>query len=125
VLPHGLYYGRVVPADVGHLLAAHASGRVDLGRYRGRSAYSFPVQAAEQAIRESEGLLGIDELAFLGSERRGDEAWSVRFGAPDGAIHEVDVAATLADEPVYLTCGSAEPQLARRHRATAHRVISR
>jgi hypothetical protein len=40
-------------------------------------------------------------------------------------MHEVDVAATLADEPVYLTCGSSEPQLARRHRATAHRVLSR
>jgi hypothetical protein len=125
VLPHGLYYGRVAPADVGGLLAAHASGRVDLDRYRGRSAYSFPVQAAEQAIRESEGLLGIDELALLGSSRTGDEAWSVRFGTADGTIHEVDVAATLADEPVYLTCGSSEPQLARRHRATAHRVLSR
>ena len=31
-------------------------GRVELERYRGRAAYSFPVQAAEQAIRESEGL---------------------------------------------------------------------
>jgi hypothetical protein len=125
VLPHGLYYGRVVPADVGDLLAAHRSGHVDLDRYRGRSAYSFPVQAAEQAIRESEGLLGIDELALLGSRRTGDEAWSVRFGTADGAMHEVDVAATLADEPVYLTCGSSEAQLARRHRATAHRVLSR
>ncbi|HET9287910.1 MAG TPA: sucrase ferredoxin [Gaiella sp.] len=125
VLPHGLYYGRVVPADVGDLLAAQRSGHIDLDRYRGRSAYSFPVQAAEQAIRESEGLLGIDELVLLGSSRTGDDAWSVRFGTRDGAVHEVDVAATLADEPMYLTCGSSEPQLARRHRATAHRVLSR
>ena len=72
------------------------------------------MQAAEQAIRESEGLLGIDELALLGSARTGDDEWRVRFGAPDGAVHEVDVAATLADEPVYLTCDSSEPQRARR-----------
>jgi hypothetical protein len=125
VLPHGLYYGRVGPDDVDDLLAVHASGRIDLDCYRGRSAYSFPVQAAEQAIRESEGLLGIDDLALLGSERRTDDAWSVRFRGPDGVIHEVDVSATLADEPTYLTCSSAEPQLARRHVATGHRIVSR
>ena len=125
VLPQGLYYGRVGPTDVGGLLAAHASGRVYLDRYRGRSAYSFPVQAAEQAIRDSEELLGIDELALLGSQRRDEDAWTVRFEATDGSVHELDVAATLTDEPVYLTCGSRAPQLARRHLVTAHRVLSR
>ncbi|HEX2302687.1 MAG TPA: sucrase ferredoxin [Gaiella sp.] len=124
VLPHGLYYGRVGPADARGLLAAHAAGKVDLERYRGRSAFSFPVQAAEQAIRESEGLLGIDELEYLGTTRLGDDSWRVRFRAPDRAVHEVDVTATFADEPAYLTCGSAERQLARRHMATAHRVLS-
>jgi hypothetical protein len=124
VLPHGLYYGRVGPDDVDALLAAHASGEVDLDRYRGRSAYSFPVQAAEQALRESDGLTGIEDLVFVGSERRPDEAWSVRFRLQDGTIHEVDVSEVLADEPTYLTCGSAEPQYARRHVATAHRIVS-
>ena len=124
VLPHGLYYGRVDPADVSDLLAAHAAGRVDPARYRGRSAYSFPVQAAEQAVRESEGLLGIDDLVFLGSARQGDEAWRIRFRTSDSAVHEVDVTATLADAPAYLTCESAEPQRARRYVATAHRVLS-
>lgn len=125
VLPQGLYYGRVGPDDVDELLAAHASGRIDLDRYRGRSAYSFPAQAAEQAIRESEGLLGIDDLTLLGSERHRDDAWSIRFRLVDGTIHEVDVSAMLADEPTYLTCGSAEPQQARRHVATALRIVNR
>jgi hypothetical protein len=125
VLPQGLYYGRVGPDDTSALLTAHAAGRVDLDRYRGRSAYSFPVQAAEQALRESEELLGIGELTFLGSSRHGSGAWSVRFRAPDGAVHELDVAATYAAEPVYLTCDSAEPKRARRHDVTAHRVLSR
>jgi hypothetical protein len=124
LLPHGLYYGRVGPGDVGGLLAAQASGRVDLGRYRGRSAYSFPVQAAEQALRESEGLLGIDDLVLVGSRRRGEGEWTVGFRTPDGAVHEVDVSATHAPEAAYLTCTSAEPQYARRHVATAHRVLS-
>ena len=122
VLPHGLYYGRVEPADAGTLLAANASGIVDLERYRGRSAWSFPVQAAERAIRESEGLLGIGDLAFLGSRSQGDGAWRVRFRTRDEAVHELDVVAVEADEPAYLTCEAAEPKRARRHEATAHRV---
>jgi hypothetical protein len=124
-LPHGLYYGRVEPADVGGLLAAHAAGRIDLERYRGRCAYPFAVQAAEQAIRESEGLLGVDDLRLVGSTRGDDDAWRVRFRVPDGAVHRVDVGAEHADEPAYLTCDADEPRRARRHVVTAHRVLSR
>ena len=69
VLPHGLYYGRVAPADAARVLAAHAAGEVELDHYRGRSAYPFPVQAAERALRESEGLLGIDDAHDARSRR--------------------------------------------------------
>jgi hypothetical protein len=125
VLPHGLYYGRVEPTGARALLDAHVAGRIDLEHYRGRSAYSFAVQAAEQEIRESEGLPGIGDLAFLGSRSAGPETTRARFRTPDGAVHEVDVAATHSDEPVYLTCDSAEPKRARRHTVTAHRIVSR
>ena len=125
VLPRGLYYGRVDPDDVGALLADQQAGLVDLAHYRGRSAYSFPVQAAEQAVREAAGLAGIDDLALLRSERRSDDEWRVRFRTPGGAVHRIDVVATLADEPAYLTCDSAEPRRARRYEVTAHRVLSR
>ena len=124
VLPDGLYYGRVEPADTRSLLAAHTAGQVDLDRYRGRSAYSFSVQAAEQAIREAEGLRGIGDLTYLGTNSQGDDAWRVRFRTPDAAVHEVDVHAVVADEPVYLTCEAAEPKQARRYEATAQRVVS-
>jgi hypothetical protein len=123
VLPHGLYYGRVGPGDTRSLLAAHAAGEVDLERYRGRSAYSFPVQAAEQTVRESEGLRGIGDLSFLGARSTADDAWRVRFRGPDLAVHEVDVHAVLADEPAYLTCEAGEPKRAHRYEATAHRVV--
>jgi hypothetical protein len=121
VLPHGLYYGRVEPGDTRALVAAHAVGEVDLGRYRGRSAFSFPVQAAEHAIRQSEELLGIDDLAFVDVDST-EGTWRVRFQAPDGAVHEVEVAATRSDEPAYLTCDAAEPKRALRYDATAQRV---
>jgi hypothetical protein len=123
-LPHGIYYGRVEPGDTAAFLAAQAAGNVDLERFRGRSAYSFPVQAAEHAIRESEGLLGIDDLAFAGVDSA-DGTWRVRFQAPDSAVHEVDVIALRADEPTYLTCDAAEPKRALRYEPTAHRILSR
>jgi len=122
VLPQGLYYGRVGPGDAGRLLAVHAAGRVDLDRYRGRAAYSFPLQAAEHALREAEGLVGIDDLVLAGSERVGGAAWRVCFRAPDGVVHEVDVCEEAADEPAYLTCGAEEPKQALRYAATAFRT---
>jgi hypothetical protein len=125
VLPHGLYYGRVGPAGVSGLAAATRAGRIDLDHYRGRSAYSFPMQAAEQALREREGLTDIGDLALVGAERRGDDAWRVRFRAPDSSVHELDVVGAAPDEAVYLTCTSAEPQRARHHVVTAHRVVAR
>ncbi len=124
-LPHGLYYGRVAPDDVDGLLAEHAAGRLDLDRYRGRSAYPFPVQAAEQTVRESEGLEGLDDLTLLEAGRGDGGKWRVRFRTPKGAVHEVRVDATLDDEAAYLTCDSAEPRPPRRCLVTAHRVLSR
>ena len=121
VLPEGLYYGRVGHGHVAGLLAAHADGRVDLDRYRGRSAYSFPLQAAEHALRKAEGLDGIRDLELVGSERRGQGAWTVRFRAPDGVVHEVDVVEEAAEEPAYLTCCAEEPKRALRYAATALR----
>jgi hypothetical protein len=124
VFPQGLYYGRVDPADTAELVASHASGYVDLDHYRGRCGYSCPVQAAEHAVRESEGLFGIGDLSLLGSESQGDGAWRVRFRTPDAAVHETDVAASLADEPMHLTCDSPEPRRARRYAVTARRIVS-
>jgi hypothetical protein len=121
VLPHGLYYGRVGPEEVGALVAEQADGRIYLDRYRGRSAYSFAVQAAEQELRTAEGLTGIDDLAFAGSERD-DGRWLVRYRDRAGAIHEVDVVEERGEEAVYLTCGSAAPQQARRYVAVSRRV---
>jgi hypothetical protein len=125
VFPHGLYYGRVDPADTVELVSSHRSGRVDLDHYRGRCGYSCPVQAAEHAIREAEGLLGIDDLRLVGSEALGEGAWRIRFRTHDAGLHETDVAASLVDEPQYLTCESVEPRRARRYTVTARRVVSR
>jgi hypothetical protein len=48
----------------------------------------------------------------------------VRFRAPDGSGHEVDVVEEVADEPVFLTCGAQEPKRARRYVAAALRPLT-
>jgi hypothetical protein len=124
VLPHGLYYGRVGPDDAAALLAATSSGQIDLDRYRGRSAYSFPVQAAERAVRASERLFGIDDLTLLAAARSPEGRWQVRFRTPDNVVHELHVDESVAEEPTNLTCDSTEPRRARRWVVSAHEVLS-
>jgi hypothetical protein len=115
VLPEGLYYGRVDDEDLDPLLDSYLDGRIDLDRYRGRSVHTFVVQAAERALREEEGLTGIDDVMLERVERR-DEGWrvSLRVGR---TLRNVDVESELAEEPVYLTCGSLTPQRPRRFSA--------
>lgn len=123
-LPQGLYFGRVERPDVWPLLDEFLTGRIPLEHYRGRSCYSFVIQAAERRIREETGLTRLDDLRLVGCERTNEEAWTVRFrtASPDG-IHEAEVVRELAGEPTYLTCTAATPQRPRRHVATGDRAI--
>jgi len=113
VLPEGLYFGRVGEADLDPLLDSYFDRRIYLDHYRGRSAYTFAVQAAERAVREAEGLTGIDDVSLEHVESR-DGGWTVTLRA-EGVARKVGVALELADEPVYLTCGSVTPQRPRRY----------
>jgi hypothetical protein len=115
VLPEGLYFGRVGESDLDPLLEDYFDGRIHMDSYRGRSAYTFVVQAAETALREAEGLTGIDDVGLERVERHGD-GWMVTLRSAAGR-RTVEVDAELADDPVYLTCGSATPQRPRRYSA--------
>jgi hypothetical protein len=115
VLPEGLYFGRVRDEDVDPILDGYFDRRIDLERYRGRSAYTFVVQAADRAVREEEGLTGIDDVTLVGVER-GDGSWIVTLSVA-GAERRVEVEEELAEEPVYLTCDSITPQRPRRYSA--------
>ena len=97
-LPEGVYYGRVGAGDALALLEDHLAGRVQLDFYRGRSCYSFRVQAAERAVRASAGALGLDELELRSTA-------PVVFRAA-GTEYEVDVVVEHG-ELAQLTCNAA------------------
>jgi hypothetical protein len=107
VLPEGLYLGRVEPFAVWETLDELLVGRVPLGSYRGRSCYPFPVQAAERAVRETTGLVGVDDLRLAGFAGADGAAWRVRFTTVTGEAWEVEI--ERREGPLtYLTCSAAE-----------------
>jgi hypothetical protein len=122
-LPEGLYFGRVGDEDVRPLLDSYFAGEIRLDRYRGRSAHTFAVQAAERFVREATRLTAIDAVT-LADVRAAGEGWTVELKTEHEA-HEVDIRAEVSDEPVYLTCAAVAPQRPRRFVATDHRVRPR
>jgi hypothetical protein len=120
-LPDGLYFGRVGPRDAAAVVDELAAGRIPLERYRGRSAYGFPVQAAERRVREETGLRGLADLRLAGGERTAQDAWRVVFRTEvDEREHELHVHEEHSEELAWLTCGSARPQPARRYVVTEY-----
>jgi hypothetical protein len=123
-LPDGLYFGRVEPPAVRSLLGTYLAGQIEMGLYRGRSCYSFPVQAAEARIREDTGLTGLDDLRLVGLRRGGTTSWTVRFAADvAGDVHEVDVALEHGP-PVHMTCRAREAKPPRRFVARERRLVT-
>jgi hypothetical protein len=106
-LPHGLYFGRLSPADAERVVAAYEAGVVDLDNYRGRAGEPFPAQAAEIFLRRQEDLVGVDDLVVAGFHRQGRGVAQVRFKGPGGRSYDVLVQARLAEEPRPLSCNAA------------------
>ncbi len=102
-LPDGVYYGRVAASEAWPLLECALQGLIHLPHYRGRSCHSFPVQAAERAVRELRGLQGVDDVRLLRVERARD-GWAVELEAA-GSAYAVDVRREEG-EPTHLTCST-------------------
>jgi hypothetical protein len=122
VLPQGLYFGWVENDDLGGILREHERGRIRLKRYRGRSSYPFPVQAAERAVRAKTRLRGLADLELL-EAKRGAGEWRIRFAVDRrGEEHELVVRSRHVGEERYLTCESAQPRQALHCAVVSHTV---
>jgi hypothetical protein len=120
-LPYGLYYGRLDGASAATVLDDLLADRVHLDPYRGRSCYSFAVQAAERAVRTDTGLVGLDDLRLVAAHRRSDGAWTVAMSARGRGIEEVDVREETGDL-VHLTCSAEQLRRPPRFVVTARRA---
>jgi hypothetical protein len=113
VLPHGLYYGGLEPEDAQPFVETHATGRLDLHHLRGRTAYAFPVQAAEIYLRRHLGLAEVEPLGVVGHDREGSRHQVDLVAA--GRRWRVEVETTVGEQR-QLTCTATRPGRALQHR---------
>jgi hypothetical protein len=105
VLPAGLQFGRIEPDEAPFVAARALAGKIELGRYRGRTCFEPAVQAAERAVREVTDLDGIQDLRLAGVEGA-----IVSFRASDGSEHTAMVE-EVEGPTVPASCGAdPEPQ---------------
>ena len=110
--PHGFYFGRV-PASAGRrVVRAYDRGEIAMEYFRGRSAYSPPVQAAEERIRRTFGLTGVDDLLLVRHVGRERPAQRIEFRGPNWERYAAEVEVRTL-EPRPLTCKAARPHAPR------------
>jgi hypothetical protein len=90
LLPSGVLHGRVL--DGAPLLSAAAAGELVLNGYRGRSTYSAGAQVAEDHVRRTHKVTGLDDLEVAPET----DAWRVRHR--DGRSWWVAVTASKSGE---------------------------
>lgn len=116
VLPTGLYYGRLDPADAAGFVAAHRDGRLSLPHLRGRCAFGFRVQAAEHFLREHTGNVSLAAPLLVSSERDGD---LTHVGLDLAGERWAVVVRTETVAPQQLTCRAGRPS-----GSLAHALVS-
>lgn len=102
--PSGAYFGRVEPGSAVRLTQDFARGMIDLDRYRGRTALSFPGQAAEFLARRHLGLRGLDDLRPVAEQRPARGEGEVEFERPGLPALTVRVRISLSLPLRPLTC---------------------
>jgi hypothetical protein len=105
-LPHGLYYGRLSPADAVAAVEGYETGTVDLEHYRGRAGEPFAAQAAEHFLRQREGLVGVDDLLVTAYRASDHGLVRVTFAGAGGRSWDVGVQVRPAAEARTLSCGA-------------------
>jgi Sucrase/ferredoxin-like len=93
LFPHGINYGRADVLDPGQMVDEYRAGRVMLAGLRGRSAFRFLEQTAQDAARRTFGDLRIEAYEPLGSVLTAPGRWQVELawpvGQPAGLLRQV------------------------------------
>ena len=107
LFPHGINYGRADVLDAGLMVDEYRAGRVVLAGLRGRSAFRFLEQAAQDAARRTFGDLRISAYEPLSSVLTAPGCWQVLLADPPGRIR-VDLAETMTP-PLFSNCAATVP----------------
>lgn len=123
--PEGIYYSRLEIDEVDAFIAARRRDEIYLSRYRGRTAYPKPVQAAEYFLRRETGDRTLYGWSYQAQQQSADDAWRVAFTAPDGTAHRVALRVER-DAPTGLdaSCGKPLTKLTPRYELLEHTTSS-
>lgn len=103
VLPYGLVYGAVTPADTAEIVAATESGLMVPRLLRGRCTDTSQVQAGRALVAELTQRWEIDGFTVTESVETVPAQWSLRFQGVDEAV---DVTVTRSENPTMASCGA-------------------
>jgi hypothetical protein len=114
LFPHGINYGRADVLDAGQMVDEYRAGRVMLAGLRGRSAYRFLEQTAQDAARRAFGDLRIEAYEPLSSVPTAPGHWQVLLADPaglaDGTAGRIQVElAQTATAPLFSNCAATVP----------------
>jgi Sucrase/ferredoxin-like len=104
LLPHGINYGWADTVGARQMVREYRAGRVVLAGLRGRSAFGFLEQAAQDAARRTFGDLRVDAYRPVRSVELTQQSWEVYLADPAGEIR-VELAQTFS-EPLYSNCAA-------------------
>jgi hypothetical protein len=122
--PEGIFYGHVTEQTAMLMIKEYYERRILLTNFRGRSCYSFPVQAAEFFARRETEFRGISDLKFLTYDPVKPNEWRVRFFSEvDAKVHQVSLRSHLSEFQNRLTCHSSEPRRVVQYSLIAHETL--
>jgi Sucrase/ferredoxin-like len=104
LFPHGINYGWADALDARAMVSEYRAGRVMLAGLRGRCAFTFLEQTAQDAARRTYGDLRIDAYQPVRSARTGERSWEVDLADPSGTVR-VELEETLSP-PLYSNCAA-------------------
>lgn len=113
LFPHGINYGWADTLGPQHLVDEYRAGRVVLPGLRGRCAFNFLEQAAQDAARRAYGDLRVEAYQPVRSGRRADGSWEVVLAdlasladpADPAGLVRVELAETVS-APFYSNCAA-------------------
>ena len=108
MLPEGIYYGRVNPENVNHVIESHLKGQVYLDCFRGRSCFSQISQVSDYFLRGKIAKLGIYDIKWEFEKDR-DVYTAVEFGVEsEGLVYSVNSVVLNDAIKVLPSCGDDE-----------------
>ena len=122
--PDGIFYGHVTEDTAKLIVKEYYERKIVLTNFRGRSCYSFPVQAAEFFARRETGFRGIGDLKFLTYDPLKPNEWRVKFFSEvDAKVHQVSLRSHLSEFQNRLTCHSSEPRSVVQYSLIEHEIL--